>query len=86
MSNLATTRLSSKGQLVIPEEIRNEMDLHPGDQFLVVAAKGVMILKAIKKLDMSQYHELITRTRRLAKTLGLKEQDLSRVIKAARKK
>ena len=43
MSNLATTKLSSKGQVVIPEEIRNKMNLHTGDQFLVVAEQGVVI-------------------------------------------
>ncbi len=31
MSTLATTRLSSKGQIVIPEEIREQMGLHTGD-------------------------------------------------------
>ena len=67
MSNLATTRLSSKGQVVIPEEISVQMKLHTGDQFLVVAEKGVMILKIIQKPDMSQYRELIAKTRKLVK-------------------
>lgn len=86
MNNLATTKLSSKGQIVIPEEIRNQLGLHTGDQLLVVAEKGVMILKTIEKPDMSQYKYLINKTRKLAKTSKLKEQDLIRAIKTARKK
>ena len=43
MNHLATTKLSSKGQVVIPEEIRNQLNLHPGDQFIVVAEKDVVI-------------------------------------------
>src|SRR3990167_5845724 len=86
MSNLATTRLSSKGQVVIPEEIRVQMKLHTGDQFLVVAEKGVMILKIIQKPDMSRYQVLIAKTRKLAKSSGLSEQDIVRAIKAVRKK
>jgi len=86
MSNLATTKLSSKGQVVIPEIIRDQMGLHPGDQFLVVAEKGVMILKVIQKPDMSQYRDMITKTRKLARSSGLSAQDLSQAIKVARRK
>jgi AbrB family looped-hinge helix DNA binding protein len=86
MSNLATTKLSSKGQIVIPEEIRNQMGLHTGDQFLVVAEKGVMILKTIEKPELSQYKGAIAKTRKLAKSYGLNKQDLSHAIKVARKK
>lgn len=86
MNNLATTKLSSKGQIVIPEEIRSQMKLHPGDQFLVVAEKGVLILKIIEKPNISQYQELIKKTRHLAKISGLSQEDLSKAIRAVRKK
>ena len=36
MSVLATTKLSSKGQVVIPEEIRKKAGLKSGDQFIVL--------------------------------------------------
>ena len=86
MSQLATTKLSSKGQVVIPEEIRDQMGLHTGDQFLVVAEKGVMILKTIQKPNLGQYKELIAKTRKLAKTAGITEHDVKHAIKLARKK
>ena len=34
MKTLATTKLSSKGQVVIPEEIRNRLGLETGAQFV----------------------------------------------------
>ena len=34
--------------VAIQEEIRDQMGLNAGDQFLVVAEKGVMILKMIR--------------------------------------
>lgn len=86
MGRLATTKLSSKGQVVIPEEIRIQMGLHTGDQFIVVAEKGVIILKTIGKPDMRQFNELITKTRKLAKSSGLTEQALSFAIKTVQKK
>ena len=86
MSQLATTKLSSKGQIVIPEEIRKEMGFQTGDQFLVLADKGVLILKTIEIPDLSEYHSLIKNSRQLAKSIGLEQQDVSNAIKSARRK
>ena len=36
MSTLATTKMSSRGQVVIPEAVRNEMGLKAGDEFVVL--------------------------------------------------
>ncbi|HDN94572.1 MAG TPA: AbrB family transcriptional regulator, partial [Nitrospirae bacterium] len=36
MAPLATTKMSSKGQIVIPEDIRKRLGLKPGAQFVVV--------------------------------------------------
>ncbi len=44
MGSLATTRLSSKGQVVIPEEIRERLGLKEGTQFVVVGERDVVIL------------------------------------------
>lgn len=86
MNYLSTTKLSSKGQIVIPEEIRQQMGLHTGDQFLVLAEKGVLILKTIEMPDMSDYQELVGKSRQLAKAESMKKQDLSLAIKATRRK
>jgi AbrB family looped-hinge helix DNA binding protein len=86
MSRLATTKLSSKGQVVIPEEIRNQMKLHTGDQFLVVAEKDVVILKAITPPDLREYTHLITKTRLAAKKAGLTKDTIKDAIAEARKK
>lgn len=86
MSKLATTKLSSKGQVVIPEEIRNQMKLHTGDQFLVVAEKDVVILKAITPPDLRQYSSLIAKTRLAAKKAGLTKDAINKAIAEAREK
>jgi bifunctional DNA-binding transcriptional regulator/antitoxin component of YhaV-PrlF toxin-antitoxin module len=39
MSSIATTRMSSKGPVVILEKIRKQLGLEPGSQFVVVAGK-----------------------------------------------
>ena len=47
MSTIATTKMSSKGQVVIPETIRKKLGLKPGTEFVVLADDGVVILKEI---------------------------------------
>ncbi|MFH1239777.1 MAG: AbrB/MazE/SpoVT family DNA-binding domain-containing protein [Candidatus Diapherotrites archaeon] len=42
------TKLSSKGQVVIPGTIRNKMGLSEGDAFAVVGDKDTLLLKRIK--------------------------------------
>lgn len=84
MSILATTKLSSKGQIVIPEDVRDKVGLHAGDQFVVVADKDVVILKVIKKPSTKEFTSLVTQTRKLAKKTGLNKKSIKDAIKEAR--
>ena len=52
MANVSTTKMSSKGQVVIPEIIRKQLNLKPGSQFVVVGDKDVVILKNISPPDI----------------------------------
>ncbi|MBW2034796.1 MAG: AbrB/MazE/SpoVT family DNA-binding domain-containing protein [Deltaproteobacteria bacterium] len=47
MVDVSTTKMSSKGQVVIPENIRKQLNLKAGAQFVVVGEKDVVILKNI---------------------------------------
>ena len=64
MSEFATTKMSSKGQVVIPEDIRKRLGLEAGSQFVVVAGKDAVILKTISPPSMDQFDELIKNARR----------------------
>jgi len=55
MANLATTKMSSKGQVVIPEDIRKRLNLKAGSQFVVMGEDGVVILKAIEAPSMKDF-------------------------------
>ena len=63
----STTKMSSKGQVVIPEEIRNQLGLEPGTQFVVVGDRDVVILKALNPPSLSDFDGLIGEARRLRK-------------------
>ena len=86
MSQIATTKMSSRGQVVIPEDIRDKMGLHSGDQFLVLAEKDVVILKIVTRPNMNEYKNLITKARKSAKAAGLTQESIKSAIKVARKK
>jgi len=86
MHHAATTRLSSKGQVVIPEEIRSRLGLKPGAQFVVLGDRDVVILKAIQAPDMSEFDDLVGRARKAAKRAGLKKQDVNKAIRAVRRR
>lgn len=84
METLATTRMSSKGQIVIPESIRKRLDLREGAQFLVVGEDDVVILKVVTPPDMQDFDTLIKRVRRQAKEAGLKPRDIKSAVSKAR--
>ena len=84
MTDPATTRLSSKGQVVIPEEIRDRLGLKPGAQFVVVGDRDVVILKVIETPDMSEFDEIVGRARKAARQAGKRQKDVAAAVRAAR--
>lgn len=84
MVNLKTTRMSSKGQVVIPESIRDELRLRAGTQFLVVGNREGVILKPIAPPSMDQFDDLISTARKQAKQAGLKKSDITQAIRRVR--
>jgi AbrB family looped-hinge helix DNA binding protein len=75
METLATTRMSSKGQIVIPEPIRKRLNLKAGAQFLVLGENDVVILKAITAPSMDDFDALIQQAHQQARLAGLKRSD-----------
>ncbi|MBE0682892.1 MAG: AbrB/MazE/SpoVT family DNA-binding domain-containing protein [Anaerolineales bacterium] len=86
METLATTRMSSKGQVVIPESIRKQLDLKEGAQFLVVGDEDVVILKVVTLPDKREFDTLIKQARQQAKEAGLTQADITSAVAKARGK
>lgn len=86
MAPLATTKMSSKGQIVIPEDIRKRLGLKPGAQFVVVGQNDVVILKTITQPSMTEFDQLISEARKQAKKAGMKKADITSALQKVRKK
>jgi len=84
MADVATTKLSSKGQVVIPENIRKKLGLEAGVQFVVLGDKDVVILKKISPPSIDEFDALIKKARKAAKKVGLKKSDIETAIKKVR--
>ena len=84
MSGAATTRMSSKGQVVIPEAIRKKLGLESGDRFLVLDEGDAIILKRIDVPLMREVDGLIAEARRQAKTTGMRRSDVATAVARVR--
>ena len=79
------TSLSTKGQVVIPNEIREKMHLEPGTKMIVIQDGDNILLKPIKAPRKGQFEQLITLGDKISNELGLKESDIEKAIKDVRK-
>jgi AbrB family looped-hinge helix DNA binding protein len=86
MDSVSTTRMSSKGQVVIPESIRKQLNLKTGTQFVVVGDNDVIILKSIQKPSLDEFDDLIASARQQGKEAKLKKSDINDAISTAREK
>ncbi|MBI4439001.1 AbrB/MazE/SpoVT family DNA-binding domain-containing protein [Candidatus Woesearchaeota archaeon] len=84
-----TVKMSSRGQIVIPQEMREEIKAGEGTVFSVVSAKDAIILKKIatpSKEDLIKELEAIaSEGRKRAEKAGIKESDVPELIRTARK-
>lgn len=86
MAAYATTKLSSKGQVVIPEDIRDRMHLKEGDQFVVIGQGDTVILKSITPPKIGEFKELLGVAHGEAKKAGLKQASVKAAIRKVRRR
>tara|TARA_Y100000031_G_C7860286_1_gene221615 strand:- start:163 stop:423 length:261 start_codon:yes stop_codon:yes gene_type:complete len=84
MELVSTTKMSSKGQVVIPEAVRKRLGLVTGDQFVVVGEGDVLILKVISKPSIKEFDAVIKKARKQAKAAGLKRSNIAEAISKVR--
>lgn len=83
------TKMTSKGQVVIPQDIREGKGLVDGEKFLVYDMGDSIILKRIKNLEKAKDKEEFDRVFRsmwkTAKARGITKKDVAGQIKEHRK-
>ena len=81
--------MTSKGQVVIPQDIRKDKGLKEGEKFLVYDIGDNIILKKIRNLenaeDMEEFEKVFRSMWQTAKAKGITKEDVAEEIKAYRK-
>ena len=86
MDSLEITRMSSRGQVVIPIEIRDYLGLKEGEKFIVFGEDDTIILKKISVPSFKKYDELVDKAMKFAKEKKISKKKLSKAIKEVREK
>ena len=81
---VATTKMSSRGQVVIPESIRDSLGLEAGVQFAVFGQDDVVMFKVINPPSTEEYEHLKRRLRQQAREAGLKRSHIPKAIARVR--
>jgi antitoxin PrlF len=84
-ASLQLTSMTTKGQVVIPNEIRRELSVASGSKFVVLSDGKNILLKPIQKPKMEQFKELQKRSQAIAKSAGFKKSDIPKQIKKVRR-
>ncbi len=77
----STTKVSSKGQVVIPANVRKAASLKKGEKILAIAIDDTVVLKKI--VDKS-FEEAMKPVWSKVRQLGLSEEDIGALIEEAR--
>ena len=85
MGTAATTTLSTKGQVVIPEEIRAQLGLEPGAQFVVIADRDVVIFRLLEPPSLKDFAAIVGRARRIARRTGMTQTEITNAVKKVRR-
>lgn len=83
---LDLTKLSEKGQVVIPNEIRKQMKLREGMKFLVLGVEDTIILRRLElSKERLRLKQLLEKSRRKARKLGFSQVEIEKLIRETRK-
>lgn len=80
MAEVETTRLSTKGQVVIPRSVRERLHLEPGQLFAVHGDADTIVLKRIATPDPDELKRLLAWGEAFAQAEGITREDVERAI------
>lgn len=78
--------MSSKGQLVIPAEIRKKLSIESGDKLAVYASDDVIMLKPVRIPTVEDFMKSMDEAQAWAASVGYQESDINDIIKKTRVK
>ena len=84
MSTLEVTRVSAKGQVVIPGSIRANLGIRSGTKLAVLTDGENILMKPMEAPKLEAFEQLIAQSRAYARKAGLKKSDVTKAIRKVR--
>ncbi|MBQ4200479.1 MAG: AbrB/MazE/SpoVT family DNA-binding domain-containing protein [Kiritimatiellae bacterium] len=89
MTKVMTTKMSSKGQVVLPEALRQMYGWESGTAFTILTYKGSIIMQPLKTPTEdeieAEFEDAFAEARRQAKEAGMTPRDITDAISAVRR-
>ena len=81
---VSITKISSKGQIVIPSEIREKMNLEEGNIMIISDSDGSICMKKIELPKIKSWKEATKPFRESAKKSNFSNEDLKKLIEESK--
>ena len=86
MGEVVITRLSSKGQIVLPKALRETLGLRAGEIFAMFGEDDTIVLKKIELPSEKEFEKLLKWGQKYAKKYKISRKDVLKAIEEARHK
>lgn len=84
MTEVAFTKMSSKGQIVVPKRLREMFGYNKGEIFAMMGNEDTLVLKRIALPSHNELERLFKWGERFAKTKGIRKGDVIKSIQEVR--
>jgi len=78
------TKVSQKGQVVIPQEIRERLGIKTGTRLAVFGENDTVVLKKLQMPSLEEFKRLTKMTSEIARKRGITETDIEEAIRDVR--
>lgn len=82
--NIDIVRVSSKGQIALPVDMRKALSISDGDGLAVFATDEVIVLKPLRLPTAKEFSKWLEEAQAWAKEAGVTEEDLGGIVKSVR--
>lgn len=77
--------VGERGQVVIPQEFRDNIGIHKGDKFMVLKRGDMLVFKRLQAPSIGDFDKMLKKAQQHAKAHGLVPSDAEEAIKKVRR-
>lgn len=86
METIEITSMSSRGQVVIPQRLRDSLGLTEGEKFIVLGEDGTLVLRRLETPSFKGFEKLLEKTREFVKNKNISKSDVKNAIITSKKR